>query len=282
MSAPVAVGGDLDFSTLAGTLYKFKQADGAIISAKQVRATSSPVVAGKDIFYTKRTDGEKQADHEGIANQDGDTGRLKRVVQARKAPNVDPQVQQGVKLADQAKALDWGNGFAGGAPAQANAGPAFGNTGQTFVNSLQAYRGSRVMSWDGYNYACPGGDQLIYTNARSGKAVWKFKLEGDLQKERGSLAAPPVAAGGQVFLSTLKGEVLQLDPKKGTVNHRYKISSPTRFQPTVVDGRIYVGTQDVRLVCVDTGDKRHTGWSIWGTNAARTGTVDALARTGGK
>lgn len=278
MSAPVAVDGDLHVATFAGTLYKFKQADGAIVSAKKSRATSSPIVVGKDVFYTKRTDNDKQGAQEGIANQDRDTGRLKQVVEARKAPNVDATVQKKAKLAVNGEKLDAGNGFAGGAPAQANPGLALMNVGLGHVSTLQAYQGARVMNWGGRNYACPGGDQLVCTQAGTGKALWKFKLEGDLKKEGGSLAAPPVAAGGQVFLSTLNGEVLQLDPKNGKLVRRYKIGSPTRFQPAVVKGRIYVGTQDGRLVCIDTGNKTYTGWSMWGANAARTGVVEGLAK----
>ena len=68
MSAPVAVGDDLHIATLPGTLYKFKQADGAILSAKKSRATSSPIVANGEIVYTKRTDQKKEEATEGIAS----------------------------------------------------------------------------------------------------------------------------------------------------------------------------------------------------------------------
>src|SRR5262249_15723155 len=79
---------------------------------------------------------------------------------------------------------------------------------------------------------------------------WKFKLEGDLKKEGGFPAAPPAAAGGQLFLTTLKGEVLQVDPDKGKVTHTYNAGNALRFQPAVEGGRIYVGTQDSKVVCI--------------------------------
>jgi hypothetical protein len=120
------------------------------------------------------------------------------------------------------------------------------------------------------NFNCMG-DQVLCTDAVSGKVAWSLKLEGDMQKEGGYLAAPPAAAGGQIFLATLKGEVLQLEPAKGTINHRYPVGTPLRFQPTIQDGRIYVGTQDGQVVCIDTGDKQLTGWSTWGGNSAHTG-----------
>ena len=113
-----------------------------------------------------------------------------------------------------------------------------------------------------------------------GKQLWSTKLEGDMKTAGGFLAAPPVAAGDQMFLGTLKGEVMQLDPKSGKTTKTYKIGSPIRFQPVVEGGRIYVGTQDGKLVCVNTGNKAFTGWAQWGGNAARTGVREMLAKKG--
>lgn len=196
------------------------------------------------------------------------------MTESRKANNLDVTVQQSSKLAADGKQLDAANGFSGGAPAQANAGAAEVNIGKGSVSTIQAYQGSRVLPMGGYVFACPGGDQLVCTNGQTGAAVWKMKLDGDLAKEGGSLAAPPAAAGGQLFLCTLVGEVLQVEPKGGKIAVRHKVGSPLRFQPAIVDGCIYVGTQDGKLVCIDTGTKALTGWSMWGGNAARTGTID--------
>ena len=41
---------------------------------------------------------------------------------------------------------------------------------------------------------------------------------------------------------------------------------------------VYVGTEDGRLVCIDTGDARFTGWYTWGANMAHTN----IAATGDK
>ena len=88
------------------------------------------------------------------------------------------------------------------------------------------------------------------------------------------MAAPPAAAGGQLFLATIEGEVLQVDPEKGGVTKTYKIGSPVRSQPAIENGRIYVGTQDGKLVCINTGDTRFTGWATWGANMAHTNNVE--------
>jgi outer membrane protein assembly factor BamB len=85
------------------------------------------------------------------------------------------------------------------------------------------------------------------------------------------LAAPPAAAGGQIFLATLKGDVMQLEPGKGTIIHPYPVGAALRLQPTILYGRIYVRTQDGQVFCVDAGDRKLTGWSTWVGNAAHTG-----------
>ena len=55
------------------------------------------------------------------------------------------------------------------------------------------------------------------------------------------------------------------------VARKHAIGAPVRSQPVAVDGWIYVGTEDGRLVAIDTKDASLTGWPMWGGNAARTG-----------
>ncbi len=271
MSAPVATGDDLYVTTFAGTVYRFKQASGKILSARRERATSAPVVVQGKVFYTQRADsGNGDAAEEALARLDQATGKRDYQVSRKPATYLDAAAQRASGYAAKGMQLDAGNGFAGGAPASANAQAAMGNIGQMSVSTLQAFQGSRVLTYGQRNFNCMG-DEVICTDRASGKSLWKVKLSGDLKKLGGFLAAPPAAAGGQIFLATLQGEVLQLHPDTGKLTKRYKVGSPVRFQPVVVDGRIYVGTQDGKLVCLDTGDKRFTGWPMWGGNAERTG-----------
>jgi outer membrane protein assembly factor BamB len=271
MSAPVAVDSDLYVTSFGGTIYRFNQRDGTILSAKRTRATSAPVVVGKDVYFTRRADiGGGAKAEEALVTADRETAKEQKEAVRKDAPHLDVAVQQKSQLAASGAALDAGNGFAGGAPASANAAVALGNIGKGNVSTLQAYQGSRVLNVGNMNFNCMG-DQVLCTDPVSGKVAWSIKLEGDMQKEGGYLAAPPAAAGGQIFLATLKGEILQLEPAKGTINKRYPVGAPLRFQPTIENGRIYVGTQDGQVVCVDTGDRKLTGWSTWGGNAAHTG-----------
>src|SRR5262249_42486886 len=56
MSASVAVGDEVYVTSFAGTVYKFKQEDGLIVSAHKSRATSAPVVVDGNIYLTQRAD----------------------------------------------------------------------------------------------------------------------------------------------------------------------------------------------------------------------------------
>jgi Ca-activated chloride channel homolog len=272
MSAPVASGKDLYCTSFGGTLYKFAQASGDIVSAQKTRATSAPVVVGNDVYLTKRADkpGSAEPASESVAGLDRANAQPKFEGEKREAAYLDKKVQEQSELKKAAKDLDAGNGFGGGfAPAAANATAGEGNIGQANVSSLQAFQGSRILNYSGSNYNCMG-DEVCCTDPTNGKKLWSAKLTGDLKKEGGHLAAPPAAAGGRIFLSTLEGNVLQMDPAKGAIEKTYKIGSPLRSQPAIVNGRLYLGTQDGRIVCVDTGNRAFTGWSTWGANSGHT------------
>jgi outer membrane protein assembly factor BamB len=65
------------------------------------------------------------------------------------------------------------------------------------------------------------------------------------------------------------------NPNDGKVTARYYIGCPVRHQPAVEGGKIYVGTENGKVVCIDAGDKKFTGWPCWGGNAAHTGLPEA-------
>ena len=274
MSAPVAVDDEVYATSFAGTVYKFKQKDGEIVSAKRSRATSAPVIVGKNVYWTQRADkGKDEKCAEEIAGLDRDKGSQTFSSAKREAVYLDGAAQDKTALKKLGAAQDASNGFGGGAPMAANPQAAYKNIGQGNVSTMQAFQGSRILHFNNANYNCMG-DELINTDPKDGKIRWKVKLQGDLVKQGGHLAAPPAAAGGQLFLATVAGDVLQVDPEKGTLTKTYRVGSPVRTQPAIEGGRIYVGTQDGKLVCINTGNPRFTGWYTWGANMAHTNVVE--------
>lgn len=268
MSAPVAVDDEVYITTFPGTVFKFDAKSGEILSAVRARATAAPTVVGKEVFFTRRTEATGKA-REAIATNDRKRLALADQYNEKPAEYLEHEVQARSQLAMKAQSLDAGNGFAS-APAASGYTQAAKNVGQSHVSTMQSFQGSRILSYAGRNYNCMG-DELLCTDPKTQKTEWRVKLKGDLKDAGGFLGAPPALAGEQLILATLDGRVLQVDPKTGAVLKEHQIKSPLRFQATAVDGRLYVGTQDGRLVCIDTGDKTVSGWPMWGGNAAHTG-----------
>jgi outer membrane protein assembly factor BamB len=269
MTAPIAVDDDLYATSFSGVVYRFKQSEGTLVSAHRSRATSAPVVVGGNVFLTKRADADGKVAEE-IAGQNRATAAQTFAANRKEAKYLDADVQARSSLKAQAMQLDAGNGFGGGAPGAANAMAGMANVGQNNVSSLQAFQGSRILHCPSGNVTCMG-DELVCSDPANGNKRWSIKLQGDLEKEGGFLASPPAAAGGDIFLATLKGEVLQVDPSNAKIRKSYSVGSAVRFQPVIEGGRIYVGTQDGKVVCLETGDPKFTGWSMWGGNAAHSG-----------
>jgi outer membrane protein assembly factor BamB len=277
MSAPVAVDDEVYATSFAGAVYKFKQNDGAIVSALKSRATCAPVVVGNSVYWTQRADkGAGDRVSEEIAGNDRGKGTQNFSSAKREAVYLDNVAQEKTEANQAGQKLDALNGFGSGAPMAANPKAALMNIGQGNVSTMQAFQGSRILNYNNANYNCMG-DELINTDPKDGKVRWSVKVKGDLAKQGGHLAAPPAAAGGQLFLATVEGEVLQVDPDKGTVTKTYKVGAPIRSQPAIEGGHIYVGTQDGRVVCINTGDARFTGWATWGANMAHTNIAETPA-----
>jgi len=275
MSAPIAVGEFLYVSTFAGTVIKVEQKTGKIRYAMKAKATSAPVVefakGVEQMYYTRRGEAEKDGDaEEMIIRADHNEPKTVYKAASKKAGYIDGKVQANTAQAAQSKDNDAANGFGGGAPAAAAPYLAMSHVGVGSVSSMQGFQGSRVLRLGNRNVNTMG-DEVIATDRDTGNTLWKVKLAGDTSKQGGFLGTAPLAAGASVLLGTLEGKVLKLDPKSGTTTAIYQVGSPVRSQPVIDSGWIYVGTEDGKLVAINTGDATITGWPTWGGNAQRTG-----------
>jgi outer membrane protein assembly factor BamB len=295
MSSPVVTGGFVFAATFGGTLVKLHADSGKVKYAIKARATSAPVVfkpgQGKQesMFFTRRADQpaapaskggpaasaspastEAPQAEESIVHTVDNEPKMKYQGSKKRAEYLDEKVQGGSSYSAEGKANDAANGFSAGAPQAANPKAATKNIGQASVHTMQAFQGSRVLPVGKHNVNTMG-DEVIGTSAATGKKLWSFKLKGDLAKEGGALGTSPLLAGGSVFVGTLAGDVLRINPKSGKVTSKYQVGSRVRAQPVAVGGWVYVGTEDGRLVAINTRDAKVDGWPMWGANAARTG-----------
>jgi len=270
MSSPVAYKDAVYFSSFAGTVYKLDQATGAVRGARKARATSAPTIVGSSIFYTRRTDDPQkpagQAPSEAVVRQAAKGGY---VASSKAAPYLDHKVQGTSKLTASGKSLDSSNGFSN-TPAAANASAASLSVGQSNVSTMQTFQGSRIVSVAGASVNVMGAE-IIASEIEGGRERWKHKLGGNIHSEGGHLGAAPLGVGKSVIVATLEGELLRLDASSGKIVGRWPVKSPVRSQPIVDDGWIYVGTEDGKLVAIDTGDRSLRGWVAWGGDAARSG-----------
>jgi outer membrane protein assembly factor BamB len=212
---------------------------------------------------------------ESIMRADHNEPQTKYKAATKDADYIDDKVQSKTAAAKQAKEDDAANGFSGGAPASAAADFAAESVGVSSVQSMQSFQGSRVLRLADKSVNTMG-DEVIATDAESGKTLWSYKLPGDTRREGGFLGTAPLAAGNSVLFGTLDGKVVQLDPASGKRKAEFKVGSPVRSQPVVDGGWIYVGTSDGKLVAIDTKDKTVTGWPTWGGNAQRSGIAPTL------
>ncbi len=270
MSAPVAKDDLLYVTTFAGSLYTVKQKTGEIIAAKAMRATSVPVFGDNNaLIVSKRSDNERDSvARESIVMSGTTTASATQTLTTKQAYYLDHRVQDKAKLKSEAKNLDAGNGFVGGAPTSANWQAASFNVGYSNVSSLQAFQGSRGLYKDGMLYNTMG-DELVCTN-KAGTEQWTYKLGGDLKTEGGFMGTPPIHAGGYIIVATFTGDVLTIDEKTGKLVTKYELKHPVRYQPIADKGWIYVTTTDGRLYAINTGNPSITGWNMWGANSART------------
>jgi outer membrane protein assembly factor BamB len=270
MSAPVADGEDLYITSFPGTVYKFSQKDGEILSAKYMRATSAPIIKDGEMTVSRRSDKGGDA-MESIAQINEENMTVKRQFAKKEAKYLSKDVQANSQLKTTSMSYDAGNGFAGGAPASSGAYIAEENIGQSNVSSLQSFQGSRILSYKGKNYNTMG-DEIVCTD-KEGKTTWSSKLSGDMHTVGGFLGTPPLAVGGKIIVATYNGDIQIMDAESGKVETKYSTGENIRYQPVVEDGWIYVTTTSGKLIAINTEKPELTGWPMWGGNAQHTNII---------
>jgi outer membrane protein assembly factor BamB len=273
MSAPVAKDEYIYVTTFKGTLFKFKQKTGEIISVKAMRATSAPVFAGEDIIITGRADNKGEPVSEEIVRLSSNGISKSKPIYKRDAPYLDRMVQDKSEFKNKSISDDAGNGFVGGAPSSSGWNEASMHIGQSNVSSLQSFQGSRNLYLDGKNYNTMG-NELICMDMKSGKEIWKYKIQGDMNSAGGFMGTPPIYAGKYIIIATYSGEIIISDKDTGKEIKKYNISEPVRYQPVADKGKIFVTSSTGKLHIINTGISEITGWTHWGADCGRTNCVE--------
>ena len=276
ISAPVVDGEHVYVATRAGSLFCIRGRDGAIRLARRCRITSAPVLVEGDPSFTRRADSQvDDVPKECIARIEHSTGKRRYAAEACDAPYLlppgTPQQHRYSPGSDDREASGPRELPAvahGAAPAAVRPTPESGPTGRLAGAAQQEYSGARLLHHAGKLYNCMGR-KLRCVDAATGELTWDLDLP-DAPRDQPP-GAPPVVAGGVLFVATYSGLLLSLDPDDGTTLASYQVGAPVVSQPVVWNGYVLLGTRNGQLVGINTGRKELTGWSQWGGTPLRNG-----------
>ena len=101
--------------------------------------------------------------------------------------------------------------------------------------------------------------QWTYTPAHPPKPAWPMP-SGELPRMHNDNAYHVVIAGGDAYFgSSTTDKVYSIDIESGRIRWEFFTEGPVRFAPTIYDGKVYVGSDDGNVYCIDGED----GSLIW-------------------
>jgi outer membrane protein assembly factor BamB len=87
--------------------------------------------------------------------------------------------------------------------------------------------------------------KLIALNRKDGKARWVTPLPGE------GRWSGPVLAGNRLWLASSKGQFIGVDAASGSVSFQSDIGSPVLITPVVAGSRLYVLTDEAKLIAMN-------------------------------
>lgn len=165
----------------------------------------------------------------------------------------------------QAGQLDASVGFGGGAPGAAQMHQASGHLGVSTVAQAWAYQGARPAA-NSYGFVQARGTKINSMDRRRNEK-WSADAVSKKIDNQSQAFAPPALGKRNMFLCSSAGHLVSMAQEDGKVNFMYDVQNPITFQPALAKGRMYVGTANGRLVCLETGDTDADDWTAWGGNS---------------
>lgn len=131
------------------------------------------------------------------------------------------------------------------------------------ANEQMNFCGTRTLHYKGKNYNAMG-NRIICSNSDDGTVAWSAIITNektDTKKPNGTM---PVVAGGKIVVSTLSGKVLAFEPTSGKQLNVWETNSQLETPASINNGWIYSGTEDGKIVSINTGDIKFSGWNMFG------------------
>ena len=283
ITCPVLADGRVYATSLDGTLGCFEQATGELLWSEQKDATSSPSVWKGQCYFSQRTEEQKKT-AEGFETQRRE--RMARKMAAMGTPTVGmEETHSDADYLDHAKRAARSAAFAAHAAYDASVG--FGahkgdmkeyqsvhNLGTGHVSAVWAYQGSKPFLSRGRMYTGQG-DAVHCVEADTHALVWKKPMrDGEAGEVLDATTTPPAVVNGKLFFGTTDGRLVCLSAESGDELWSVNLGEPVLFQPAVVGGRVFAGTARGTLFGLETGDPNDDGWKMWGATPAHNGQPD--------
>lgn len=267
ISSPVIDGDQIFVSCLDGTSFCLNIRDGAIVWKQANRGTSAPlVVAGRVIFTEKEALGAEVFQRMRRTERGSGAASDPSAIYRRRADYLRAEKGGGSALKGaQAQHLDQGVGF-GTAPSSAKMHAAQGHLGIGTVSAAWAYQGSRpafaggrIFSNHGRHVSC-----VLDTDQTT---QWEAEARGQGVDPDDQIFLPPALGREYVYLTSMLGHAVSVHQESGRAGLLYSTGRGITFQPCLANGRMYFGTTEGELICLETGSDDADGWYMWGGNA---------------
>jgi Ca-activated chloride channel family protein len=293
ITAPVVEDGRVYLASVDGTIACFEAQGGKLVWSEKKNATSSPLVWNDRCYFSRRTekinetkDGRTKAKQQteqisvrGLTSSDS----VKDLAETSRIADYLDYSKKSRSGKERLKHLaDSGVGFGGSAKGDAKMGMAMANLGEASVCGLWSYQGSRPFIYRDKLYASVA-DKAICVDPKTEKVLWEKALHGgdkgtESNEVLDALVSPPALVNGKIFLGTDDGSLVCLSSETGERLWSVDLGEPITFQPAVAGGRVFVATSSGSLFCVETGDLNDDGWFMWGANAAHKGPAGSAER----
>jgi Ca-activated chloride channel family protein len=290
-SAPVVDGKKLLFNCFDGTSFCLSADNGKVEWQKHDGATSAPlslgdegvlvaakapsmpamarsmhqhykhITAGSGMNFDARTQ-----DVEVLALQGATNGTIGPQGYASPVPVSYYKAGKSTQITGtQASSLDSSVGFGGGAPGAAQMHQAKSHLGFNTVAQAWSYQGARPAANKAGFVQAKG--TFINSMDRERNEKWSARASGRRLDKESQAFAPPALGKKNMFLVSNTGHLISLGQEDGKVNFMYDTKNSITFQPALANGKMYVGTNNGRLMCLETGDPDADGWTAWGGNS---------------
>lgn len=267
ITSPVVDADQVFVTCLDGVTFCFEVSDGSLVWKKENQGTSAPlIVNGRVINTEKQTIRGKTYERIRRAHRRSGAYHERDRVYMRASPYRSAAKGGGSSIRWQMAAdLDSGVGF-NFAPASAELGSASDHLGVGSVSGAWAYQGSRTAYRNGRIFNSQGR-HVCCLKDEDQSVDWQSEVRGSDVDPEDQIFLPPSLGREYIYLASMAGHLVSLHQVSGQPGFMYATGRQICFQPCLAGGRMYFGTADGELVCINTGSDDADGWYMWGGNA---------------